>query len=494
MIEPTIDHLATLPVRRAAEHPGGRCLDDDRLDLTNVEFAQRVDATAAMLASHGVGAGDVVATVLTNRVELVVVMFATWQVGATLTPVNPAQKANEAEFQLSDSASKVVVHEGSAFQLDDATLVDVADLPTTGGFGGATVPSATDPSALALLIYTSGTTGTPKGVELDHANLIAMVTGIIEATGLGATDRCLLILPLFHVNGIVVSILSPLAVGGSTSITARFSPLAFFDIIARERPTYFSAVPAIYAMLSTLPDGVEPDVSSVRFAVCGAAPMPAELIERFEQRFSLPIVEGYGLSEATCASTLNPIDGVHKPGTVGVALPGQEVILLGEDGRPTTEGRGEVIIRGPIVMRGYLGRPEETPNTLVDGWLRTGDVGAIDEVGYLSIVDRLKDMIIRGGENIYPKGIENVLYGHPEVLEAAVVGRPDDVLGEVPVAYVSLRNAGATTAEELLARCADRLARYKVAVQITIIDNLPKNPIGKMAKPDLRSRSAQAAG
>ena len=192
------------------------------------------------------------------------------------------------------------------------------------------------PAALALLIYTSGTTGTPKGVMLDHANLVAMVDMIVDALQLSNADRCLLILPLFHVNGIVVSVLSPLAAGGATSITARFSASSFFDTIEAIRPTYFSAVPAIYAMLTALPDDVVPDTSSLKFAICGAAPMPAEMIHRFEARYRIPIVEGYGLSECTCAATLNPIDGPRKPGTVGRPLPGVDVALLGDDGRPTT--------------------------------------------------------------------------------------------------------------------------------------------------------------
>ena len=257
---------------------------------------------------------------------------------------------------------------------------------------------------------------------LDHANLTAMVAMITTAFDVTAADHCLLILPLFHVNGILVSVLSPLAAGGCTTITGRFSPSTFFDTVEAVRPTYFSAVPAIYAMLSALPDDVDPDTSSVRFAICGAAPMPAELIARFEQRYGTTIVEGYGLSECTCVATVNPVDGPRKAGTVGLPLPGQEVALLDTDGKPTTDGQGEVIVRGPNVMRGYLNKPEDTARTLADGWLHTGDVGYFDADGYLVLVDRVKDMIIRGGENIYPKEIENVLYTHPAVLEAAVVG------------------------------------------------------------------------
>ena len=476
--------LATLPDERAARDPIAACIDDDRLALTNAEFLARVEATAAMLRAGGVGTGDVVATMLTNRVELVVVMFAAWRIGAALTPINPSLTAGEAAFQLEDSGARLLVHEGVAIDVAGVTMVEVATLPAAPIGGHSDIETA--PDALALLIYTSGSTGKPKGVMLDHANLTAMVGMITQALDVTAADRCLLILPLFHVNGILVSVLSPLAAGGRTTVTGRFSPSTFFDTIEAVRPTYFSAVPAIYAMLSALPDDVDPDTSSVRFAVCGAAPMPADLIARFEQRYGTTIVEGYGLSECTCAATINPIDRPRKAGTVGLPLPGQEVALLDIDGRPTTEGQGEVIVRGPNIIRGYLNKPEETARTLEDGWLHTGDVGYFDADGYLVLVDRVKDMIIRGGENIYPKEIENVLYTHPAVLEAAVVGRPHAILGEEPVAFVALRIPGSVTPEELVELCSTSLARFKVPRDVVVLDALPKNAVGKIAKPELR--------
>ncbi len=214
--------------------------------------------------------------------------------------------------------------------------------------------------------------------------------------------------------------------------------------------------------------------------------MPAELITRFEQRYGTTIVEGYGLSECTCAATINPIGGPRKAGTVGLPLSGQEVALLGTDGRRTIDGRGEVIVRGPNVMRGYLNKPEDTASTLQDGWLHTGDIGYFDADGYLVLVDRVKDMIIRGGENIYPKEIENVLYTHPGVLEAAVVGRPHGVLGEEPVAFVALRDPESVTPVELVELCSRSLARFKVPREVVILDALPKNALGKIAKPELR--------
>jgi len=478
-------HLASLPDRRADTDPDGPCLDDDRVVLTNRDFLQRVRATAAALAGHGIAPGEVVATLLTNRAELVITMFAAWRLGASLTPVNPSLTPREAAFQIHDARARVVIHDADVMDLGDVDCIDVAELPTDEDEHDAT-PADHDPAAVALLIYTSGTTGKPKGVVLDHSNLNAMVEMITTALQLGPHHHCLLILPLFHVNGIVVSVLSPLVVGGATSITARFSASTFFDTVEALRPTYFSAVPAIYAMLTALPEDVVPDTSSIEFAICGAAPMPAEMIHRFEARYGIPIIEGYGLSECTCAATLNPIDGPRKPGTVGRPLPGVEIALLGDDGRPTTNRTGEILVRGPNVMRGYLGRPKETVEVLRDGWLHTGDVGHFDDDGHLVLVDRVKDMIIRGGENIYPKEIESTLYRHAAVLEAAVVGRPHDVLGEEPVAFVSLRDDAPAITDELLVLCANELAAYKRPREIIVLDELPKNALGKLSKPALR--------
>jgi len=484
-------HLASLPDTRSAAEPDAACVDDDRVALTNAEFATRVRAAAEAFRINGVGAGDVVATLLSNRVELIVAMFAAWRLGAALTPINPSLTPGEATYQIEDSRARVLVHEGTDIEIAGVAKFEATELPVApkSDDGGVT----TEAGALALLIYTSGTTGKPKGVMLDHANLSAMVGMIMTELGLTRSDRCLLILPLFHVNGILVSVLSPLAAGASTTITGRFSASTFFDIVEAVRPTYFSAVPAIYAMLSAIPEDITPDTSIVRFAVCGAAPMPAELITRFEDRFGIPIIEGYGLSEGCCASTINPITGPRKPGTVGRPLVGQEVKLLAEDRTVTTDGRGEVIVRGPNVMRGYLNQPDETARAFVGEWLRTGDVGYFDTDGYLVLVDRVKDMIIRGGENIYPKEIESVLYGHPAVLEAAVVGKTHEVLGEEPVAFVALRSPGAASVDELRALCSSSLARYKVPRDVIILDTLPKNPVGKIAKPVLRERLTTAS-
>jgi acyl-CoA synthetase (AMP-forming)/AMP-acid ligase II len=481
--------LSNLVDGRAAADPGAPCLADSTGFLTNADVRRRVLGAARTFTELGVGRGDVVAVMLPNRVELLVTLLAAWRLGAAVTPINPALTPSEAHHQLTDSQAKVLVNGDGSAVLNGVVPVAADALASTAqGDSWAGTEPVIDPAALALLIYTSGTTGQPKGVMLDQANVAVMCAMAAETLGVDAADHSLLILPLFHVNGIVVGSLMPLLAGGRVTIADRFDPSTFFAVVERVRPTYFSAVPTIYAMLSALPREVVPDTSSLRVALCGAAPMPAELIARFEARFGVPIVEGYGLSEGSCASTVNPIDGRRKPGTVGLPLPGQEIAILGADGTHVTDGSaGEVLIKGANVMRGYLGRPEETAATVIDGWLHTGDVGRFDDDGYLVLVDRVKDMIIRGGENIYPKEIENVLYGHTDVLEAAVVGAAHDTYGEVPVAFVSLRPGAATTADELRAHCRQRLSKFKLPTRIELLAAMPKNAVGKIDKPTLRS-------
>jgi long-chain acyl-CoA synthetase len=315
-------------------------------------------------------------------------------------------------------------------------------------------------------------------------NRVELLLGLMAAWRLGAAATP--INPVFTANEAGYQLQNSGAVLLLTS-----NPDTFLGAIEGHRATYFSAVPTIYARLAELPEQELRDTSSVRFAVCGAAPVSKELLQRSESRFGFPIVEGYGLTEGTCASTCNPIDGVRKVGTVGPALPGQQVATMGPDGSLLPVGAaGEVVIKGGNVMRGYLKRPEATAETIVDGWLYTGDVGFLDEDGYLTLVDRIKDMIICGGENVYPREIESVLARHDAVLEAAVIGAPHSVYGEVPVAYVVTYPNAAVTADELLELCRRNLTKIKLPVEIHIVDELPKNAVGKIDKPALRKLNA----
>ncbi len=476
-----------IPAARAAS--SAPALSDPRRDLDGAAFAAAVSAFALALEARGIGRGDVIAAMLPNRAELVIAMFAAWRLGATFTPVNPALTLAEATHQLNDSRARLVITDAQS----DTVLataatprLDVASLPFTTT--AAPRPSAAQDDDTALLIYTSGSTGRPKGVILDHANLAAMLEIMQKALAFSAADRALLVLPLFHVNALLVSILAPLAHGGSTVVLEKFDRHTFWRDVSAYGASYFSAVPAIYVLLNQAPADEKPDLTKLRFVICGAAPMPAPAIHAFEERYGVPLVEGYGLTESTVAATLNPLSGPRKPGTVGLPMPGIEIRILDDAGAEVAAGAsGEVALKGPNVMRGYLGQPEESARTLKDGWLRTGDVGRFDEDGFLVLVDRKKDMIIRGGENIYPKEIENAFYEHPAVAEAAVVGRPCPVMGEEVVAFIALREGEAADGETLGDFLKPRLARFKLPREIRFMAALPKNGVGKIAKPDLRA-------
>lgn len=481
--------FAHLPSLRAAAAPHAPAVADDALDLDNAGFDRAVGSATAALRAAGVGRGDVVAVKLPNTALLVVALFASWRLGAAATPINPYLAQPEVDYQLQDAGAAVLITDGDApagtTVLPAAILLDPAP---------DTADPVAEPEDLALLIYTSGTTGRPKGVMLDHANLVAMSEMSSAAFGFGPDDHSLLILPLFHVNAIVVSTLNPLRGGGRVTIAGRFDPSTFFSVLEETGATYFSAVPTIYTMLAGLPPEVRPALPKVRFGVCGAAPASRELLEGFEARYGFPLIEGYGLSECTCAATCNPLDGERKAGTVGLPLPGQRVRIAGPDGAEVPLGEpGEVLLAGPNIMRGYLGRPNETAETVVDGWLHTGDVGVLDEDGYLRLVDRAKDMIIRGGENIYPKEIETAVYSLGGIAEAAVIGRPDAKYGELPVLYVSAAPGVEIDVDAVAEHARTQLAKYKQPVVITVLETLPKNPVGKIDKPSLRRLDAANA-
>ena len=311
---------------------------------------------------------------------------------------------------------------------------------------------------------------------------------MVEAFGLTGKDRFLCFLPLFHVNGQVVTLLSPLWGGGSMVLIERFQPKEFFELLERHRCTAFSGVPSVYAVLSSLPDAERYDLSSLRFCICGAAPMPVEVFQRFEAKFKAHILEGYGLSEGTCVSSVNPPPpGRRKVGSIGLPIKRQLLAVFDEADREVPPGQvGELVVRGENVMPGYWNNPQATSETLRGGWLRTGDLGHRDADGYFFIAGRKKEMIIRGGENIYPKEIEEVLYAHPKVAEAAVVGLPDRRWGEEVAAFIVLKEGPPATAKELLDYLRDKLADFKLPRRIEFVPSLPKTATGKIQKLRLR--------
>jgi len=482
-------------------------LTDPVQSLTGWELNDRVTAAAEHLADLGVGRGDTVATMLPNQAELVITIYAAWRLGASMTPINPTFTPTETRRQVDDSGATVVV-------ADDPLTTEHPDNPVAERFGSAVIVPVsrlrseaffpaqlslvqTDPEDTAMVVYTSGSTGTPKGVELTHANIDAMSAAQDSVVAMDRDTHALLALPLFHVNALLASIIAPFRAGGRTTVMERFDPVAFATAVSRISPTYFSAVPAIYSYLlnlpDQLPDGTAPDFSSLRYAICGAAPASIELLRAFEDRFGTRVITGYGLTEGTCVSTVMRPDDLPREGSVGRALPGQEVrIDDGHGGAAPAGTPGEVLIRGANVMKGYLNRPETTAETVTDGWLHTGDVGVLDEDGYLTLVDRIKDIIIRGGENLYPSEIEAVLCSHPGVAEAAVVGRPDEVLTEIPVAYVTLRSGTDAQPDHLHRHVTDQLAKVKWPDTVHVLDDLPRNAVGKVDKPSLREMARTA--
>lgn len=496
-----VTEVVGLPQVRAGSNPHGPCLSWPGGSFDNAEFAAAVAATAHNLRSRlGVARGSVVGVLLRNVPEIITTMFATWSLGAGLTPINPALTDDEVIFQLDDSGCSLLVGDSRAEML--AGRHGIGFLPVTdecfrgdiGTHGGMEAGDEVSSDSfcdvrgddVALIVYTSGTTGKPKGCVLEQSNIAAMVWSILNALDFGEDARSLLVLPLFHCNGLLAGTVSPLMLGGSVHIVPKFDPESFWDVVEAERPSYFSAVPTIFSILEATTTR-QVDTSSLRFVICGAAPMSPDAITRFETRFDVDMVEGYGLSECSVCATINRNDGTSKPGTVGPALPGLKVGIVDSGGYLLQPGGvGEVVIAGKTVMRGYLGRPKATAEVLRDGWLHTGDVGYLDEDGFLVLVDRIKDLIIRGGENIYPKEIEDALLGHDQVVEAAVVGEPDEKYGEIVIAHVALRDEATTTEEDLLAFLKPRLARYKLPATIQLRESLPKNTVGKIVKGELR--------
>ena len=467
------------------------------------EFDARTDALAAGLADLGVKPGDVVSVMLPNCLEFLEAWWAILKAGAVFGPINPAFTAPEAAYVVGHSQAVAVVTDARGA----GTLVDVRRTPELAGLwhvisvddGGdealeslagrsGQVPAGQrGPDDLATLMYTSGTTGKPKGAMLTHGNLLANAAMAAELLPLVAGERVGMILPLFHVNAQIVTCVVPMMIGCEVAMWERFSASTFWQTVAELEPVAVSAVPTILAaVLHTANAPTGP--TSLRYIVCGAAPLSRDLLEAFESRFDIRILEGYGLTESTCVSSLNPYYGVRKPGSIGLPVRGQQMkIVTPDDGGAVDDGElGEIVVKGPNVMAGYLHNPDATAKTIRDGWLHTGDVGYMDADGYFFIVDRAKDMIIRGGENIYPREIEEVLYTHPDVLECAVIGVPHEVRGEEVLAVLAPKPGAELDEEELKAWAGERLAAFKVPRRFEIRAELPKTTTGKISKPPLR--------
>jgi long-chain acyl-CoA synthetase len=490
---------------RAAEIGEERFVRDAHQEWTYGEFAGRVAEVAAGLRELGVKEGDVVGVVLPNSPHYLEVWWAILQLGAVFNPVNPALTSREQVGILSDSkAVCIVATEGAAAGLDEQRdqLPNLRELVVAPegdlsaplrGFGSVEEPASFGPDQIASFVYTSGTTGRPKGAMLSHGNILMNAWQLGEPLPVGRGDTMGMVLPLFHVNAQVVTTVIPLFLGAQTAMWERFSASKFWEEVGRFEPVTFSSVPTMLAALMHAPGADQAEGNSLRFVICGAAPLSPALFRRFEEKFGLKIMEGYGLTEGTCCSTINPFYGPRKVGSIGLPTRGQEVVIKDPDsGQEVEPGTaGEVCVRGKNVMQGYYERPDANAETLREGWLHTGDVGYCDEDGYFFLVDRVKDMIIRGGENIYPREIEDALLESANVKEAAVVGRPDEVRGEEVHAVVALVEGDDVVALE--EHCRERLAAFKVPSSWEVVPELPKTSTGKIDKKPLRAKLAEAA-
>ncbi|MEQ1762095.1 MAG: AMP-binding protein [Pyrinomonadaceae bacterium] len=538
----TFANVRHLLETRAAETPDKPFLfsEADGREWTYAAFDRGVNRTANMLVSHGIEKGDVVSLLMPNSPEYVAAYFACWKLGAIAGPVNSLLKPEEVEWVVNNSESKLLLvgHTGGnptgREGVKNTPVIEYDNLETATDFPG-TLPEvtlATDDEA--IIIYTSGTTGKPKGCLLTHGNLLANAEQITSWMGFGPDDRLLTIMPLFHMNAVTVTTMTALFCGGSTVVSPKFSASRFWDIIEKYGITSFGSVATMLSMLLQSAPASSPVTrhSSLRFAMCGSAPVPSEILKRFEDTFGVLVIEGYGLSESTCRSTFNPPNETRRPGSCGMPI-GNEMKVFDEEDNEVKDGElGEIVLRGPNMFKAYFKNPDSTTKAFANGWFHTGDIGYRDADGFFYIADRKSDMIIRGGENIYPREIDDLLYTHPAVAHAAVIGVPDDLYGEEVAAFIVLKdgftggNASVNergdransdgpdsppfegevdavsadgvvlsklvTSDDIIDFCKLHLADYKCPKTVHFVDDIPKGPTGKLLKRELAKLFAES--
>ena len=457
-------------------------------------LTEQIEKLSGQLRSAGLKPGDCVAMVLPNGLEFLVVFLALTHARLIAAPLNPAEKPDEIRFFIEDSQARAIVAEGAKFEVMEATaglelpiwepridsrgVVELPELPTPSRASF----DAPNPDDIALFAYTSGTTGRPKCVPLSHGNVLWSALNIASRYDLTSADCSLVVLPMFHGHGLIGAALSTLASGGSVIVPPRFSASEFWKLFREHRATWYSAVPTIHQVLLERADSDGAPHSGPRFIRSCSAPLAPTILRKLEKRFGAPVLEAYGMTEAAHQVASNPLPPLpRKPGTVGL---GPGISIIDETGRHLAANTpGEVVVRGPNVMSGYRNNPEANATAFTDGWFRTGDIGVIDNDGYLALTGRIKDLINRGGEKISPAEVEAVLLEHPAVAEAAVFGVPDPKYGEEVSAAVVLR--GAATAQELQAYCGTRLADFMVPKLIHMVSAIPRNAMGKVQRRDL---------
>jgi long-chain acyl-CoA synthetase len=488
----------------AAERAEAICICEEPNGLSYGELDRFSDALATALAQDGVQPGDRIGLLCPNGSPFVVAYLGILKAGATVVPLNLLLSPRELGYILTDSGARGLIHHSAFDEVADAATTGLemplrvrigegalsGQLPFASLIRGPVRPpslAGLEPESVAAILYTSGTTGHPKGAMLSHRNLTANAASVAQALGFDPNDRVLVVLPLFHAFAATVGMLTTLLTGGGMVPVARFDPKGVSQVVAASGATVFLGVPSMFGLLLRLDDAAVAAWSKVRICVSGGAAMPAAVMADFERRFGIPVHEGDGPTECSPVTCVNPLVGVRKPGSVGLPVPGVEMRILDSEGRELPDGAsGEVCVRGSNVMAGYFNLPDATRAAFHGDWFRTGDLGMRDADGYFYLVDRIKDLIIVNGMNLYPRAIEEVLYAHPAVAEAAVVGDPDPRHGEVPVAHLAFKPGAAATAAELRSWCRARLGRHEVPRRFVFRDALPRNAAGKILKRELR--------
>ena len=489
-------NLATLLTETAAEHGDRPALKLDDVEVNYETLDQGSARVAALLREKGVEAGDRVGVMLPNVPYFAVVYYGVLRAGAVVVPMNVLLKGREVKFYLEDPEAKILfawhdfaeaAEKGAEEAGTDLVLVKPGEFEEMlGEHEPLTDVAERDDDDTAVILYTSGTTGQPKGAELTHSNLTRNVEVARNLFDLSGDDVSLGALPLFHSFGQTCALNTAVSVGACLTLIPRFDPGKALEVIARDKVTIFQGVPTMYGAILHHEDADSADTSSLRVCVSGGSAMPGELMRNFEKKFDCQILEGYGLSETSPVASFNHPDKERKAGSIGTPVEGVEMKVVDDDGKEVDQGEvGEIVIKGHNVMKGYWNKPDATEEAIKDGWFHSGDMAEVDEDGYFFIVDRKKDMIIRGGYNVYPREIEEVLYEHPAVAEAAVIGVPDDDLGEEVGAAVTLKQGEDVDADTLKEHVKDQVAAYKYPRRIWFVDELPKGPTGKILKREI---------
>jgi long-chain acyl-CoA synthetase len=452
---------------------------------------------ATLLRERGLARGDRVGVMLPNVLEFPQAYYGVLRAGGIVVPMNVLLKRREIAFYLEDSGAKLLLAwhgflgdatDGAADAGADLIAVEPADFAATlDRLAPAPEMAAVDDEDTAVILYTSGTTGKPKGAELSHLNLLrnADVSARTNTT-VGEGDIVLGALPLFHSFGQTVSMNASVLVGATLTLVPKFDPGEALETMARDGVTHFYGVPTMYGAMLHHPGREEYDLSSLRVCMTGGSSMPVEVLRGFEDAFGTIVLEGYGLSETSPVASCNHPDRETKPGSIGTPIEGVEMRIVDENDAELPQGEiGEIVIRGHNIMKGYWGRPDATAEAMRGGWFHSGDLGKVDEDGYFYVVDRKKDMIIRGGYNVYPREVEELLYEHPAIREAAVLAVPHPEWGEEVGAAVVLEPGEEVAPEEISAWVRERIAAYKYPRVVWFLDELPKGPTGKIVKREI---------